>query len=160
MLVMATIEAGVRQVKNLSRKKVTYRSNNTEVCIDTFLFIYAISGKHLKIICAWYLANDLVLHIHGNVGRHPRHAFDNTVISAVVHFIQIHTEIHGLPQPAAQRGRAEVPQTYLPSLQNFKTVHLQYVKACCESNSAHVGYDVFHSVWCQCTPYLLHDTAY
>ena len=60
MLVMATIEAGVRQVKNLSRKKVTYRSNNTEVCIDTFLFIYAISGKHLKIICAWYLANGLV----------------------------------------------------------------------------------------------------
>ena len=45
MLVMATIEAGVHQAKNSSRRKVTYRYHNTEVGIDTFLFIYAISGN-------------------------------------------------------------------------------------------------------------------
>ena len=59
MLVMATTEVGVHQAKNSSRKKVTYRYHNTEVYIDTFLFIYAISGKYLKTIRAWYLANGL-----------------------------------------------------------------------------------------------------
>ena len=112
MLVMETIEGGVHQAKNSSRKKVIYRYHNTEVSIDTFLFIYAISGKYFKIIRAWYLANGLVPRIHGNAGRRPHHAFNNTVISAVVHFIQMHSEIHGLPQPAAPTGRAEVPPTY------------------------------------------------
>ena len=110
--------------------------------------------KYLKTIRAWYLANGLVPRIHGNAGRRPHHAFNNTVISAVVHFIQMHTEIHGLPQPATPRARAEIPPTYLPASQNFKTVHLQYVKACCESNRMHVGYDVFRSVWHQCMPHI------
>ena len=66
----------------------------------------------------------------------------------------MHTEIHGLPQPTAPRGRAEVPPTYLPASQNFKTVHLLYVKACCEFKHTHVGYDVFRSVWHQCMPHI------
>ena len=111
--------------------------------IHTFIFIYAISGKYLKTIRAWYLANGLVPRTHGNAGRRPRHAFNNTVISAVVHFIQMHIEIHGLQKPTAPRGRVEVPPMYSPASQNLKTVHSQYVKACCESNCKHVGYDVF-----------------
>ena len=154
MLVMATVEVGMHQVKKSSRKRITYRYHNTEICVDAFLFVYAISEKYLKTIRTWYLNNGLVPRIHGNAGRRPPHAFDHAVIRAVVHFIQMYTEVHGLPQPAAPRGRAEVPPTYLPVSQNFKTVHSQYVRACCESSRTHVGYDVFRSVWHQCMPHV------
>ena len=62
----------------------------------------------------------------------------------------MHTEVHGMPQPAAPRSRADIPPTYLPASQNFKTVHSQYVAACTISGSTHVGYSVFKSVWHQC----------
>ena len=128
---MATVEVGVHQAKKSSRKKLTYRYHNTEIYVDTFLFISAISEKYLKTIRAWYLRNGLVPRVHGNAEHRPPHAFDHVVIRAVV---QMYTEVHGLPQPAAPRGRAEVPPTYLPASQNFKTVHSQYVRAWCESN--------------------------
>ena len=82
------------------------------------------------------------------------HAFEHVVIKEVVHFIQEYTEVHGLPQPAAPRGRAEIPPIYLPASQNFKTVHIHYVSACSESGRRHVGYDVFRSVWHQCMPHI------
>ena len=41
---------------------------------------------------------------------------------------------------------------YLPASHNFKTVHAQYVAACAGTNSAHVGYSVFKSVWHHCMP--------
>ena len=154
MLIMANIEAGVHKAESSTRNRISYRYHNVEVCIDTFLFIHAITLKYLKAIRSWYLQNGLVPRVHGNTGRRPPHAFDHSVIKAIVQFIKIHTEVHGIPQPAAPRGRADIPPTYLPASQNFKTVHSQYVAACTTSGNTHVGYSVFKSVWHQCMPHV------
>ena len=100
------------------------------------------------------MQNGLVPRVHGNTGRRPVHAFKHEVIKAVVQFIKVYTEVHGMPQPAAPFGRADMPPTYLPASQNFKTVHAQYVTACTSTNSTHVGYSVFKSVWHHCMPHV------
>ena len=84
--------------------------------------------------------NGLVPRVHGNVGRKPRHTFDHVIIEGVVQFIKLYTEVRGMPQPAAPRGRSDTPPVYLPASQNFKTVHAQYVTACTINSSRHVGY--------------------
>jgi hypothetical protein len=154
MLIMANIESGMHVADNASRKRISYRYHNVEVCVDTFLFLYAISLKYLKAIRSWYVQNGLVPRVHGNKGRRPSHAFKHEVIKAVVQFIKVYTEVHGMPQPAAPRGRADMPPTYLPASQNFKTVHAQYVAACVSTSNQHVGYSLFKSVWHQCMPHV------
>jgi hypothetical protein len=84
MLVMANIAAGVHKAENSIRNRISYRYCKVEVCLDTFLFIHAITLKYLKAIRSWYLQNGLVPRIHGNAGRRPPHAFDHSVIKAVV----------------------------------------------------------------------------
>ena len=158
MLVMANINAGMHAAEKSTCKRINYRYHNFEVCVDTFVFLHAISLKYLKTIRSWYLQNGLVPCVHGNTGRRPTHAFNHEVIKAVVQFIKVYKEVHGMPQPAAPRGRADTPPTYLPASQNFKTVHSQYVCACTSTGSTHVGYSVFKSVapvYASCS---FHDT--
>ena len=57
------------------------------------------------------MQHGLVLRVHGNTGHQPIHAFDHEVIKAVVQFIKVYSEVHGMPQPAAPRGRADMPPT-------------------------------------------------
>ena len=144
---MATVEMRVHQAKSQVE-----RDSLTGTTIQKYVLIHSsLSTQSVKGISR--------LSMHGTLGMvlfHASmvmpHAFDHVVIRAVVHFIQMYAEVHGLPQPAAPRGMAEVPPTYLPASQNFKTVHSQYVRACCEYHT-HVGYDVSHSVWHQCMPH-------
>ena len=154
MLVMAAIHTGMHMVGNSKQNRTTYRYQNVEVCVGTFLFLHAITLKYLKAIRSWYLKNGLVPRVHGNVGRKPRHTFGHDIIEGVVQFIKLYTEVHGMPQPAAPRGRSDAPPIYLPASQNFKTVHAQYVAACTINSSRHVGYSVFKSVWHQCMPHV------
>ena len=68
MLVMASINAGMHATEKSTRKRISYRYHNFEVCVDTF-FLHAISLKYLKTIRSWYLQNGLVSRVHGNTGR-------------------------------------------------------------------------------------------
>ena len=73
MLVMANVEVGVHEPKKSTRKRITYRYHNIEVCIDTFLFLFAITEKYVKMIRKWYHTNGLISRVHGNAGHRPRH---------------------------------------------------------------------------------------
>jgi len=72
--------------------------------------------KHLKV-------NGLVPITHGNVGKSPATVYPFEIVVDCVQFIKNYAEVHGLPQPSARRGRADMPPTYLPASQNFKIVH-------------------------------------
>ena len=82
--------------------------------------MYAISLKYLKAIRPWYVQNGLVPRVHGNTGHRPGHVFKYEVIKAVVQFIKVYTEVHGMPQPAAPRGRADIPPSIYLRLKTSK----------------------------------------
>ena len=63
-------------------------------------------------------------------------------------------EVHGLPQPSARRGRADIPPIYLPALHNYKMVHGIYMKSAMEKDPSQrmMQYRSFVDVWHKCIP--------
>jgi len=57
--------------------------------------------KHLK-------DNGLIPMIHGNTGKIPKCTYPFEVTYEAIQFIKNFTDIHGLPQPSARRGRADI----------------------------------------------------
>ena len=74
--------------------------------------------------------NGCVPRQHGNVGRLPANTIPFEATQQAVRFIHNFALVHGLPQPAAPRGRADTAPTYLPASENFRSVHAKYVEAC------------------------------
>ena len=48
-----------------------------------------------------------------NVGKLPSTVYPFQVVVDVVQYIKNYAEIHGLPQPSARSGRADIPPIYL-----------------------------------------------
>ena len=53
--------------------------------------------------------------------------------------------VHGLPMPAAPRGRAHEAPTYLPALCTYKDVHAEYVRQSCDLRI--LNYQSFVRLW-------------
>ena len=97
-------------------------------------------------------ANGPVPREHGLVGHMPATTYPFEVISDAAHFIRNFAECYGIPQPAAQSGRASNPPIYLPASLNYKIVHSKYVEAC-QLKDTHVrflAYKSFVNMWKKC----------
>ena len=92
--------------------------------------------------------------VHGNTGKISKTTYPYEVTCGVVRFIKNFAEIHGLPQPSARRGRADIPPVYLPASHNYKTVHDIYVKSVMEKDASQrvMQYRSFIDVWHKCIP--------
>ena len=49
---------------------------------------------------------------HGNRGRKPKHSINFDDVQRVVNFVLGYAEEHGLPKPAAPRGRDDEPPIF------------------------------------------------
>ena len=138
------------------RQRITYNYafDHREVCKKAFQFLHDIGEKQLKNMVKHLKVNGPVPIVHGNTGKVPPTVYPFEVVQDVVHFIRNHAEVHGLPQPSARRGRADMPPIYLPASQNFKIVHDFYVKAVTEGDpSQHImQYRSLVDVWHKCIP--------
>lgn len=65
---------------------------------------------------------------HGNTGEKPSHSLRYDDFRPVVQFISSFADDFGLPQPAAPRGRDDVPPIYIPSDKTKKMIHEKYVE--------------------------------
>ena len=78
---------------------------------------------------------------HGNVGRASYNAFPESVCKHAVSFIKNYAKVHGLPMPAAPRGRAQDAPTYLRTSAMFVAVHAAY------KNVPTIGCKSFTGLW-------------
>ena len=78
--------------------------------------------------------NGLVARVHGNTGKKTKHALKYDDVKRVFDFIIGYADIHGMPQPAAPRGRDDIPPIFLHSSVTKKAVHDLYRQSCEESN--------------------------
>jgi hypothetical protein len=148
--------------KGDKRQRVTfsYAFDHRQVCKQAFMFLHDLGEKQLKNIAKHLKSNGIVPPVHGNTGKVPSTTYPFEVVRDVVQFISNHAEVHGLPQPAARRGRADTPPIYLtkylPASQNFKIVHQCYVKASMQQDPSRrlMEYRSFVDVWHKCMPHI------
>ena len=67
--------------------------------------------------------NDLVEWVHGNTLEKPKHALKYEDVKRVFDFIIGYADIHGMPQPAAPRGKDDIRPIFFHSPVTKKDVH-------------------------------------
>ena len=147
----------VRKVTANKRQRITYDysyDSRVSVCRSTFCFIHSISEKVLKNLQAHLRANGPIPRVHGNKGRLPHNTFSFETTEFVVTFILNYAELHGLPLPAAGRGRAEVPPIYLSASDGYNVVHQKYVEACTSKGMQAAKYHAFVGIWQKIVPHV------
>ena len=85
---------------------------------------------------------------HGKVHFMPHNALSPDTISKTVQFLNSYACTHGLPQPAAPRGRAAAPAVYLPASHKKTDMHKLCVSALQKCEPPHtLGYTSFRKIW-------------
>ena len=82
--------------------------------------------------------------LHSLAGKSPVNVTPVDVTERAVTFIRKYASVHGMPQPAAPRGRAGVAPMYLPTSLSNLLVYKCYAE--CEEDDG-VSYEVFRRTW-------------
>ena len=77
-------------------------------------------------------------------GNPPYNALPAASISKVVSYIRSHAATHGIPLPAAPRGRGHAPPIYLPTSSSKKQVFSEFLDA---EDDPLISYETFRSLW-------------
>ena len=142
-----------RKVTAAKRQRVTYNYSydSWHVCKAAFCFIHNIGEKVLKNLQKHLQEYGVIPREHGNMGRLPHNTFS---FKTTRDFIKNYATIFGLPQPAAQRGRAEIAPVYLPANQGYHIVHSKYVESCKAVGKVAAKYHAFRQIWLLCVPHI------
>lgn len=84
------------------------------------------------------------------------HALRYEDIQRVVHFISNHADVHGIPQPAAPRGRDNIPPVYLSAETTKCRLHSEYITSCVSLQPPvrYVKLSAFKTIWLSCLPHV------
>ena len=152
----ASAVSHARKVTATKRQRITYQYSYDHriVCKRGFCFLHAIGEKVLKNLQSHLKDNGAIPREHGNKGRLPPNAFSFATVQHIVDFISNYARVHGLPQPAAGRGRAEAAPIYLSASEGYNTVHQKYIEACVTAGLPAAKYHAFRSIWLSCIPHI------
>ena len=145
-----------RKATKAKRRRITYQYafDGRYVCKPAFCFLHCTGEKALKNLQHHFKGNGITPRTHGNCGRLPHNAFSFNTVQKIVSFISNYALVHGLPQPAAQSGRAETAPIYLPTTEGYNTVHQKYVQVCVDNGLQAAKYHAFRALWLQCVPHI------
>lgn len=152
----ASAVSHARKVTETKRQRIIYEYSYDKrvVCKSVFCYLHAIGEKVLKNLQCHLKENGPTPRVHGNKGRLPPNAFSYETTKHVVDFILNYAKVFGLPQPAAGRGRAEVPPIYLPASEGYNVVHQKYAEACISAGERAAKYHAFVSIWHKLLPHI------
>ncbi len=136
------------------RNRYEYRFQGNSICRQAFSTIYDSGEFVLKSIIKHVNDNGNVRRLHGNAGKRVKHALTFTDVQNVVKYIQAYSTEHGLPMPAAPRGRDDTAPVFLPASTTRKNVHMEYSQCCEEAEQRAVMYQTFTMLWRQCCSYI------
>lgn len=106
-----------------SRNSYHFSFKHETICRSAFQSLFDVGKTSLSNILKHYSEKGAVPRQHGNQGRKPKHAVNFDNVQRVVNFILGYAEEHGLPQPAAPRGRDDEPSIFLPCDSSKKGIH-------------------------------------
>ncbi|MES9882762.1 MAG: hypothetical protein ABW185_17990 [Sedimenticola sp.] len=136
------------------RAKYDYTYEGRHICKQAFLIIYDVGKSTLQAIIKHLAIHGNVPRVHGNSGRTPHHAVTYEDVRRVVSFILSYGSEHGLPQPAAPRGRDNTAPVFLPAQTTKTYIHSLYTLSSQESNSRALKCKAFRGIWAQCIPHI------
>ena len=156
MYVMGSLVENSKDTTKRGKKRMRTRHvfmfSGEKVCKKAFMLAFDI-GKHaLQNIISHMNTHGITPRKHGNSGKKPSHSLKYDDIKSAVRFISNFADEFGLPQPAAPRGRDDIPPIYIPSDMTKKSVHEKYVANC--PTDRHVKYSTFCNIWNQCLPHV------
>src|SRR5438128_12478290 len=80
---------------------------------------------------------------------------DQTVATAVKHFLENYAEIHGLPSPGRNVNRITQSLIFLSADTSYKSVYRDFFAGLEDNNTLKLlKYDAFRKLWHQLTPYI------
>ncbi|XP_053379714.1 uncharacterized protein LOC123532084 [Mercenaria mercenaria] len=143
-----------RERKRAPAKDLYFKG--TKVCRKAFLVCFAIGKKYLNTISSHVKTKGVIPRMHGNTGRKAHNAFSYNDVKRIVEYIKNFADEKGLPQPAAPRGRDNIPPIFLPSDTTKKEMHEEYVSLCRSSSSGFkaVSLTLFKNIWSNCVPHI------
>ena len=128
-----------------------YTVRGFEVCRVVFMEVHDVGSHVLKRLQTKAEKGEVQLSPHGLIGKVPHHlAISPDVEQSIVQFVHTYANLHGLPQPAAERGRAEDPPVYLPASKNKKKAYKTYA----DVQDSPLQYWTFCRVWKRHAPHI------
>ena len=129
------------------RQRITfgYTCMGHVVCRTVFLKVHMIGTTRLRPPQKEVESNSCNPGQHGNFTKERWNKFPDDVICRTKQFIMNYAAVHGLPMPAAPRGRAHEAPTYLPASCTYKDVHAEYVRQSCDLRI--MSYQSFARLW-------------
>lgn len=93
----------------------TFHFHKLRICLNTFLFLHAISHKRFEALQRHFDSLGLLSRVHGNVKRLPPNTRPPEDTFRALGFIDNFSEIHGLPLPGRMPNHRDSDLVLLPS---------------------------------------------
>lgn len=130
------------------RERVKFRYNlfGQTVCREMFMYAYIVGRTHLRRL--QHLASKTLCSTsaHGRTGGQAWNTCSAETKSRVSEFIKNYSSVHGLPMPAAPRGRANDAPIFLPASDTYVSMHADYRKAQ-QADEECVSLSTFKRIW-------------
>ena len=166
LVMLAQIRAGMhcgqmtarpKQKEQTERKRVRvdYFHKGHKICRDTFMFIHGVFKDRLTNLIAHYQEHGVMVRVHGNTNRLPKHALPFVQKMDIVKFISNYAEDHAILLPGRIPGYSRDDLKLLPSSCTKASVYEEYVRSCTAANKTAVAQRTFLQLWKECVPEIL-----
>jgi len=120
------------------RSTVSYTILGEYVCRGVFLEVHAVSEIQLRRLRACVVEQQTQPPVHGSTGHRSPNQLPQEAVEKIVQFLKHFASCHGIPQPAAPRGRGKPAPIFLPAHYTKKKIHKLYLEL---DGSVHVECD-------------------
>ena len=129
-----------------SARKWTYKYFvlGCEVCRQVFQDVHGFGHHTLRSLQESVALQQVSPSEHGTKGKTSHKAMPVEEVRMVVSYIRSYAGVHGIPQPAAPRGRAKTPPIYLPASCSKKAIFLSLQEA---EGAPRISYEKFRLLW-------------
>ena len=128
-----------------SHTKFFYKGDR--VCMNTFLFLHAISDKRYRNLYKHWENNGLTPKIHGSHGKSPSNATSLETVEAVLTFVRNLAAAMALPLPGRLPNCKDERVVLLPTDMSKMEVYRRYCQASRDDGTQPVGKITFLNLW-------------
>ena len=141
------------------RERTTFKyafDGDRSICKSAFLFIHDITEHTLKVLSRFIRDENgcPTVRTHKSKYKPSKKAHSFETVKTAVTFLHSVSSQHGLPQPAAPRGKGEDAPVYLPSSFTKVGIHKMYMEDCERWSSTFMRRSAFVTLWNRVLPNL------
>ena len=133
-------------------RRFKYSVMGITICKRAFWDIHGVNERTMKALKKLAAAGTARI-VHGNIQRSPHNILSADIIQNVVRFLHTYGNLHGLPQPAAPRGRPGPPPVYLSASHKKGKMHEKCNAALAKLEPGReISYRSFRRIWTKHVP--------